>query len=92
MPQRKKYPSDIDPNHEEYPDFYYYDRFVSQGISCHNLGQYQQAIEEYDKAIKFKPNDAIGYGHRGNCYNNLGQYQRAIEDYDKRIELDPNDA
>ena len=92
MPPRKKNPSGFDPNHEEYPDSYYYDLIISEGNYYFKLGQYQQAIEEYDKAIKRNPNDAIGYRHRGLSYSILGQYQRAIEDYYKAIELDPNDA
>ena len=92
MPPRKTYPSDSDPNHEEYPTFYSYDLFVSRGTSYFRLGQYQHAIEEYDKALKMDPNDAIGYYNRGLSYRRLGQYQRAIEDCDKAIELDPDNA
>ena len=46
-------------------DHSYYDRLVSQGADYYDDGQYQQAIEAYDKAIKLNPNVAIGYGHRG---------------------------
>ena len=92
MAPRKGYRSANDPNHEEYPVTWKYDRLVRQGDEYFKLGQYQQAIEEYDKAIKLNPNDAIGYKTRGNSYLALAQYQRAIEDYDKAIELDPNDA
>ena len=61
MPPRKTYPSDSDQNHEEYPDFFYYDLFVSQGLSYYNLGQNERAIEDYDKAIKLDPDNAEAY-------------------------------
>ena len=73
-------------------DHSYYDRLVSQGADYYDDGQYQQAIEAYDKAIKLNPNVAIGYGHRGLSYLGLGQNERAIEDFDKAIELDPDNA
>ena len=51
MAPRKGYRSANDPNHEEYPVTWEYDRAVTQGNEYFNLGQYQQAIKEYDKAI-----------------------------------------
>ena len=89
MSPRKKNPSDFE---QEYRDFYDYDLFVSQGASYYNVGQYQRAIEDYDKAIELDPNNDRTYQQRGDCYVELGQYQRAIEDYGKAIELDPNNA
>ena len=64
MPPRKKNPSDFDPNHEEYPDSYNYDLIVYLGLSHYKRGEYQQAIDVFDSAIKQRPNDAIGYGHQ----------------------------
>ena len=36
----------------------------SQGESYHRQGQYQRAIEDYDKAIDLDPNDAEARTHR----------------------------
>ena len=36
----------------------------SQGESYHRQGQYQRAIEDYDKAIELDPNDAEAPTHR----------------------------
>jgi tetratricopeptide (TPR) repeat protein len=63
-----------------------------KGTEYLELGQYQNAIEEYDKAIRLKPNNAGTYYDRGMAYHHLGQYQSAIEDYSKAIELDPKNA
>ena len=66
--------------------------YYNRGNSYSRQGQYQQAIEDYDKAIELDPNDGRAYYNRGNSYSRQGQYQQAIDDYDKVIELDPNDA
>jgi tetratricopeptide (TPR) repeat protein len=56
------------------------------------LGNYRQAIEDYDKAIEIKPGYADAYTNRGAAYNGLGNYRQAIEDYDKAIEIKPGYA
>ena len=66
--------------------------YSNRGRSYHELGQYQQSIEDYDKAIDLDPDDATYYINRGISYGDLGQQHRAIEDFDKAIELDPNHA
>ena len=48
-----------------------------------SFGQYQRAIEDYNEAIRLKPNNAIAYANRCGAYCGLGQYQRAIEDCNK---------
>ena len=55
-------------------------------------GRYEEAIEEYSKAIELDPNDAIHFRSRGNSKYFLSRYEEAIEDYNRAIELDPNDA
>ena len=66
--------------------------YYNRGNSYSRQGQYQQAIEDYDKAIELDPNVAPAHHNRGISYHALGQNERAIEDYDKVIELDPNDG
>ena len=50
-------------------------------------GQYQRAIQDYDKAIRLNPKYADAYNNRGAAYSGLGQYQRAMQDYDKAIQM-----
>ena len=50
------------------------------------------AIEDYNEAIRLKPDYVEAYNNRGNVYNNLGQYQRAIQDCNKAIRLKPDCA
>ena len=54
------------------------------------LGHFQQALQNYDKAIELNPENPDVYGQRGHVHRKLGQYQNAIKDYDKHIELDPS--
>lgn len=49
--------------------------------------RYEKAIQEYNKAIKFNPNDYESYYNRGNAHESLRQYEYAIQDYTKAIEL-----
>jgi tetratricopeptide (TPR) repeat protein len=56
------------------------------------LGQYQMAIEDFNKAIRLKPDYADAYNNRGIAYTKLGQYQRAIEDFNEAIRLKPDYA
>ena len=62
-----------------------------KGNSFVTSGEYEKAIDCFDKAIELDPNYALAYRNRGNAYKDLGRYERAIEDYDKAIELDPDD-
>ena len=44
------------------------------------LGNYQQAIKDFNKVIELKPDDAEAYYNRGASYGNLGNEQQAIAD------------
>jgi len=66
--------------------------FFSLGKTYLGLGNYQQAIEDFDRAIELDPEFAEAYWGRGKTYHGLGNYQRAIEDFNRAIELDPEFA
>ncbi len=54
-----------------------------KGIYYREIGKPEQAVEEYDKAIKLNPNDWMAYYDKGNFYyfndlvNNIDNYQKA---------------
>ena len=52
--------------------------------------QFNEAIKEYDKAIKLNPKYALAYGGRGEALRGKNQYDKAIEDYTTAIKLSPN--
>jgi tetratricopeptide (TPR) repeat protein len=61
--------------------------YVLRAISHGYMGNYGQAIEDYDLAIEINPQYALAYNSRGNAYYDLRQYERAIEDYSQAIEI-----
>ena len=56
----------------------------SQGL----LGEYQRAIEDYDKAIQLDPDLAPAYNNRAWAYYYLGQYTKQAADEAKACSLD----
>lgn len=62
--------------------------YGARGIEYADLGNYQRAIKDFDRAIELDPEDAKTYCNRGLAYASLGNHRRAIEDYNKGIEVD----
>jgi Tfp pilus assembly protein PilF len=67
-----------------------YIAYYNRGLAYEHLGNYRQAIEDYDKSIEINPNFHVrAYYNRGVAYTMLGNYPQAIEDYNKAIESYP---
>ena len=62
---------------------------ITGATAYSGLGNYKQAIEDYDRAIEIKPGYAEAYINRGVAYNGLGNYRQAIEDLNRAIEIKP---
>jgi Flp pilus assembly protein TadD len=60
------------------------------GLSMLLDGKAQEAINQFNKAIRVKPDFAEAYKNRGNAYYKLEQYQRSIEDYNETIRMKPD--
>lgn len=60
---------------------------LRQGFEYGIQIRYEKAIQEYDKAIKFNPNDDESYYSRGRCYQALGDTEKAQADFEKAKEL-----
>jgi tetratricopeptide (TPR) repeat protein len=63
-----------------------------KGVYYSKVGQYRQAIMNFNKAIILNPNDIQSLTNRGYLYFRLRQYQRANDDFNQLILLQPNDA
>jgi len=64
----------------------------NRGVDNFKIGQYDQAISDFSKAIEINPRFAMAYNHRGIVYDSKGQYDKAISDYTKAIEINPKYA
>jgi lipoprotein NlpI len=53
-------------------------------------GDYDKAIQDYDQAIRLKPDFAGAYNNRGNAYSGKGEYDRAIQSFEQAIQLKPD--
>jgi len=62
------------------------------GFAYCQLGNYTQAVSDYNKAIELDPQLADAYVGRGLSYANQGKFVQAISDYNKAITLEPTFA
>lgn len=64
----------------------------NRGHSYEAIGEFQQAVSDYNRAIALRPDLAMAYEARGNSYYKLRQYDWAIADYTRAIALMPENA
>ena len=64
----------------------------NRGMNYTSKGMYDEAIEEFTKAIEKNPKNAYAYYNRGLTYHKKGKLDKAILDYDKAIEINPKEA
>ncbi len=55
------------------------------------LGQYQNAVTDYSKAIEFNPKNVDAYYYRATNYEQMTKYSLATKDYEKLLQLIPRD-
>ena len=65
--------------------------FYSAGAK-YDLGDYEGAVQDCNKAIELDPDYASAYYNRGIAKYGLGDYEGAVQDYSKAIELNPDYA
>jgi len=67
--------------------------YIHLGLSLFAEGKFEEAIDNYDKAIGVKSGyaDVYAYNNKGAAYAALNQYQLAIENFNKGIALNPYD-
>lgn len=60
---------------------------IQRGYILHRRSRYQEALREYEKAIKLDPQNHEAYFFRGLTLTKMGEYDRAITDFKAVIEL-----
>ncbi len=64
----------------------------TMGVAYTHKGEYDRAIDDYNKAIEINPKNSMAYNNRGFVYDiHKGEYDKAINDYNKAIEINPKD-
>ena len=66
---------------------------IHDGLGCcyHTAGEFQQAIEAFDKAIKAEPRNIEYLKNRAQCYFDQGNYEDCIADLGKAFEINQRD-
>jgi tetratricopeptide (TPR) repeat protein len=67
-------------------------RVVDQAIKYGKIGNYNEAILRFNKALKLSPDNAGLYYNRGIAYSAAGNYDLAVADFTRFIELEPKEA
>ena len=61
----------------------------NRGLAYFDLGNYTQAIPDFNRAIEIDPRFGEAYNNRGTAYGSLGNYTQAIADFNRAIEIHP---
>lgn len=69
------------------------EEYNNEGLDLYNSGEYEKAIELYEKAIALEEKGIddieVCYFNRGRAYYKLGDYEKAIGDYTIAIDINP---
>ncbi|WP_080946402.1 tetratricopeptide repeat protein [Orientia tsutsugamushi] len=66
--------------------------YNNKGSALCILEQYQEAIENFDLAIKYQPDFSEAYYNKGIALNELGRHQEAIESCNLAIKYDSDNV
>ena len=63
---------------------------MKNGDALFEKGNFNEAIEEYQKTTELDPDYVDAYNNWGIALANLKKYEEAIEKYKKALEIDPD--
>jgi tetratricopeptide (TPR) repeat protein len=63
--------------------------YTSRGISYYFEGNYELALADFNRAIKYDRDAHMAYAYRGHTYYIQKKYDMAILDYNKAIDISP---
>jgi len=62
-----------------------------RAYSLRKLGKYEDAFENYDRALTLDPENLNIWDAKGVTYSHLKEYERALECFDKLLAIRPDD-
>jgi putative GTP pyrophosphokinase len=68
------------------PNHYVYNH---RGLVYFSLSKYEEALNDFNMAIRMEPNDTRVYTNRGLTYHMLKELAKALADFNKSLELNP---
>jgi signal transduction histidine kinase len=66
------------------------EEYLKRGVLYFDNGKYELALNDYNEAIKLKPDYAPAYNNRGNLYRKQQEYELALNDLNRAIVLRPD--
>ena len=64
------------------------DSFVNRGQAHYAKHEFDQAIADFSRALRFDPGFALAFGNRANAWSMKKDFKRAIADYSRAIQAD----
>jgi tetratricopeptide (TPR) repeat protein len=65
-----------------------YAAYFNRGLSCYEVGQFDQAIQDFGETIRLNPAHAEAYSGKGNAHHALNRYDLAIQNFNEVIRGD----
>ena len=66
--------------------------YLARAQARHGLHRYNDALDDYDRAIKIVPNHFVAHYNRGLLRSFLGDDNRALEDFDFVLKVEPDNT
>lgn len=63
--------------------------YKNRANALDDKGQYEQALEDYDRAVEINPQDAEAFNGRGTTFIAQDRYRLALDDFDRAIRINP---
>ena len=64
--------------------------YVNRGAALQKQNKYEEALNNYSKALDINQTNPNVFVYRGNIYYKRENYENALDDFKKVLELDPN--
>lgn len=63
--------------------------WLNRGIALGQIGQYQEELDNYERALALDPNQYKAWFNRGIVLGQLGCIEEEIESYKRALDLNP---